>query len=488
MTRRAWVRLDNASNIFLAARSDVDTKVFRLVAELDEDVDPGILQRALDATFDHYPLYHAVLRRGLFWHYLQDSELRPVVAEDLAAPCAPIHTPDRRELLFRVRHRGPRIVLEVFHVLSDGGGAMQFLTDLVGEYCRARHTAGRGTPTWATGGIPLVTPGPDPAPGMPSRDHSRSLVADGFTRYFRRRAHGRTGSAGEPMAPERSARRPGRRRAGIASARRWALRHVHRPTGTRTPDHRTRLVEVTMPAAEALALARAEQVSLTMYLTAVFVESVRRAAGGLGPGRTVAVSVPVDLRQFFPSTSPRNFFATARVEHTYGRGDDGIGSIAQGLEAQLRAQITPEALERRVRALVRLQQSPLLRIVPRPLKDLGLRWANRINNRGLTVAISNLGRVTLPEPAESHVRRMYLQVSAARPQFCSMSHDGLLTVSFTSPFLETDHVREFVRDFTSRGVAVGIAVARTSEAEIAEADVADAAIAGAESAEDGGTR
>ena len=80
--RRRWVRLDNASNIFLAARSDVDTKVFRMGAELDHEVDPVLLQEALDATFERFPLYHAVLRRGVFWYYLQDSDLRPVVERE----------------------------------------------------------------------------------------------------------------------------------------------------------------------------------------------------------------------------------------------------------------------------------------------------------------------------------------------------------------------------------------------------------------------
>ena len=40
MSRRTWVRLDNASNIFLAAMSSVDSKVFRLSAQLFDDVDP----------------------------------------------------------------------------------------------------------------------------------------------------------------------------------------------------------------------------------------------------------------------------------------------------------------------------------------------------------------------------------------------------------------------------------------------------------------
>lgn len=88
MVARAWVRLDNASIIFLAARSGSDPKVFRMSEELDAPVDPELLQRALDTTFDRLPLYHAVLRCGVFWHYVQDSDLRPVV--ELTMPVAQV--------------------------------------------------------------------------------------------------------------------------------------------------------------------------------------------------------------------------------------------------------------------------------------------------------------------------------------------------------------------------------------------------------------
>ena len=105
MNRPAWVRLDNASNIFLAARTDADPKVFRLSAEMDHDVDPDSPAGRLDETYEQYPLYHAVLRRGVFWYYLQDSDLRPRdhrrgaahVRADLpggpAQPAVPRHAP-----------------------------------------------------------------------------------------------------------------------------------------------------------------------------------------------------------------------------------------------------------------------------------------------------------------------------------------------------------------------------------------------------------
>ena len=178
--------------------------------------------------------------------------------------------------------------------------------------------------------------------------------------------------------------------------------------------------------------------------------------------------MPVNLRQFFPSMSARNFFATVRVEHTYGEGVDDLGSVCRQLESQFRPKATPEALEQKLRKFIRFERMPVLRIVPRPLKDVILKLVNWSSNRGLSIAVSNLGRVSLPEPADSRVGRMLFHVSAARPQLCAMSHAGLLTISFTSPFTETDHIKEFVRLLTASGIDVTVAAARVTEAELAE--------------------
>jgi len=226
-------------------------------------------------------------------------------------------------------------------------------------------------------------------------------------------------------------------------------------------------VELTVPANGVLALARAEGVALTMYLTALCFEAVRGSAGDLGKNATLAASVPVNLRQFFPSTSPRNFFATIRVEHTYGEGRNDLGAICRQIDSQFRPKATPEALEMKLQKLVRFERMPVLRIVPRPLKDVILKLVNWGSNRGLSVAVSNLGRVTLPEPAEAHVKRLLFHVSAVRPQLCAICHAGLLTITFTSPFTETGHINEFARLLTASGIEVTVAAARVTEAELA---------------------
>ena len=74
MEHKKWLRMDNASKIFPATMTATDTKVFRMSAAVRDQVDPDILQQALDETYDYFRLYHAVLRRGIFWYYLEDSE------------------------------------------------------------------------------------------------------------------------------------------------------------------------------------------------------------------------------------------------------------------------------------------------------------------------------------------------------------------------------------------------------------------------------
>lgn len=80
-----------------------------------------------------------MLRRGLFWYFLEQSDLVPEVSEESSPPCSPLYDPRRRGLLFAVTYYRCRINLEVYHALTDGSGALQFLRALVYDYLLLRH-------------------------------------------------------------------------------------------------------------------------------------------------------------------------------------------------------------------------------------------------------------------------------------------------------------------------------------------------------------
>ena len=62
-----WRKLDNAAQAFPAATGKKDTRVFRFYCQLKEDIQADLLQKALEQTMEHYPVFSMVLRKGLFW-------------------------------------------------------------------------------------------------------------------------------------------------------------------------------------------------------------------------------------------------------------------------------------------------------------------------------------------------------------------------------------------------------------------------------------
>ena len=133
-----WRRLDNAAKIFPSATSKADTKVFRFSAELNEPVDRYLLQDALERTLEDFPGFCCVLKRGLFWYYLEESATDFLVHEEDAPPCGILYH-DSRSPLFDVSYYRCRINVELYHVLTDGAGALQFLKALTFYYLRAAH-------------------------------------------------------------------------------------------------------------------------------------------------------------------------------------------------------------------------------------------------------------------------------------------------------------------------------------------------------------
>ena len=108
-TRAYWRKLDNAAKLFSATSNKKDTRVFRFYCVLKEEVDQERLQEALDKTLVTYPVFLSVMRKGLFWHYLEKSGLRPVVREEYREPCSNLYVRDKKELLFEVTAATSRI-------------------------------------------------------------------------------------------------------------------------------------------------------------------------------------------------------------------------------------------------------------------------------------------------------------------------------------------------------------------------------------------
>ena len=99
-----WNKLDNAAKIFPAAQSKKDTQVFTFSCELYKTVNKDLLQKATEDTLEEFDIFKSILRRGLFWYYLEESDIKPIVREEYKIPCSLIYQRNNHKLLFEVTY------------------------------------------------------------------------------------------------------------------------------------------------------------------------------------------------------------------------------------------------------------------------------------------------------------------------------------------------------------------------------------------------
>src|SRR5699024_4942529 len=124
---------------------------------------------------------------------------------------------------------------------------------------------------------------------------------------------------------------------------------VYQIKGTKTADHRPRIINLDLPLKKTLELARAENVSLTIYLTALYVLSVYMTSKEQRKETTISVSIPINLRQFFPSVTVRNFFSTTKVYYMFKKKEESsLRKLCIKLDTIFKKSITDKHYKKRI--------------------------------------------------------------------------------------------------------------------------------------------
>ena len=98
---KRWMKLDNSAMIYPAIRNARFSTMFRVSVTLTEEVDPKVLQAALEDTVMRIPFFGMRLRTGLFWRYLETNHRPgPFVQRDINNPCMPMPFKANNRYLF----------------------------------------------------------------------------------------------------------------------------------------------------------------------------------------------------------------------------------------------------------------------------------------------------------------------------------------------------------------------------------------------------
>ena len=349
-----WFRLDDAAKIYPLSMKHGQMSVFRLAAVLKEPVKPELLQIALHFTIQRFPGFATTVRKGFFWHYLDQTKRRYCIQPETDIPVRPLKIAASGSQSFRVLYYENRISAEFFHILTDATGGMCFLKTLLAEYLRLL--------------------GPDCPCGDGILDVTRPPLAGENENAF-------------PAAD--------RRGKGSGLTDRAALQL----SGRLAPVHPCRILHFEMDAEKLREAARNRNATVTAYLLGLLFLAGRRATEAMGG--SFNIQVPVNMRKFYPSPTLRNFSMYCGIRLDMEQVTT-LDDILPEIQHQLTEKASREAMTEMIHSSTRLVNS--VRFVPLFIKAPIARVIyGFLGDKIFTNTLSNLGVVNLPPEMQSRV-------------------------------------------------------------------------------------
>jgi NRPS condensation-like uncharacterized protein len=398
------------------------TSVFRITAFLKKPIKFSAVKEAVEITSRRFPYFSVSLGSGLFWYYLEYNQKLPRIQTEEKTPCTAFAAKRKNEPLYRILVKENRISVEFIHILTDGGGAFEYLKSLLYTYFRLN-----GNTVHSTEGIIL-----------PESPITPEEMEDGYNRFFRRR-----------LPP------PGK----LTKA--W-----HLPF---TLDDKPRLKVIRSEIAldKLLEIARGYNVSVTEYIVSVYLfslqkiyledtEKVKKQKRGV-----LRIEVPVNLRKKFPSKTMRNFSLFVLPEIDLRLGVYSFDEILKIVQYQIQTGADVKQITRFLSQNVGHEKSPFVRMLPLFIKSMAISAVyRRLGSNQCSGILTNLGMVKLPQEMEDLINAFevvptppntHVKISCAMVTFRNQ-----LRLDFGNISRSTSFEMHFLKHLTESGIPVKV--------------------------------
>ncbi len=409
-----WDKLDNTAHLFPVIAGERTSNVYRISVTLTEPIEPELLQQALDIILPKYDAFNLRMRRGVFWHYFEENgKPAPKVKEEKTFPCRFIRPNKNNSYLFSVTYYKCRINLEVFHVLTDGMGGFNFLRELTYQYLRLLHPE-------------LIDQTGDSLTIGTTLNRE-----DSFLKNYKKTAK-KTYKTQKAFLIKGEKLRTGE----------FGVMHGY----------------INIP--ELKKICHQYSVSINEYLVSAFVWSVyTECLHSMPSDAPVRVAVPVNLRPYFNSITTKNFFVMISAEFYPTEPVYTFEQVLKLTQESLRSQLNSEHLENIFSYNVSNQKNRFLKLVPLPLKYIGMRHVYTRSALANTTTITNVGKIEISEPYKPYIELFHAFLALSKGQHIKgtvCSYGDTLVFSFSYDLIDPSVQRGFFRRLAEDGLSVEI--------------------------------
>lgn len=412
----SWLRLDNAGKLYPTIEGRQRPSVFHVSAVLHETVDSSLLQKAIALTSPRFPFFTVQLKQGIFWYYFDRSTSAPVAQQEDPYPCSRLTRKTDNHHMFRVTYGDKRIGVEFFHALTDGTGALAFLKTLLTAYLRLKGHH--------------IPPSPDIA--EPHTEPDPREEEDAFGTHYRKQR-----------------KRP-------------ATKHrAFHTSGVLEEPGVLHVVTAEIPIQSLKEAAKKHGATITEYLAAVYLFSLYQIQERMSLRKhPIRLSIPVNLRNYFPSRSLRNFSLFLRPEINPALGSYTFAEIVKHVHHSIQYELQSKHLSAALSGNVALERHLAIKLLPVWLKKMIMSFVYHHFGENLhSGTLSNLGLIRLPEELSTHVAAFdfILGQNRINPENCAViGYGNSLRINFSRITVKPAVTRDFFSLLAEQGVEVSL--------------------------------
>ena len=395
---KKWFKLDNAAKIFPPVSNKKDSKVFRFTCVLKEEIEKDILQDSVNEALIYFPNFKSILKQGFFWHYLETTDFNPIVKEEKKDICSPIYNKKKKKLLFRVNYYKNRINLEVYHALTDGTGALEFLKTIIYIYISRKHNIKDF-----------------------NFDYDASInekSSDSFNKYYKFQLNKIND-----------------------------INNVYKIKGDKLS--KMKVINGSMSTTDLLNLAHKYNTTITSLIVSIYILSIKENMDLKDENKYIYIDIPVNLRKYFKSQTARNFFSVLKLKYN---GSSNLEEIIKYVDKYLKNELKKDNLFKTMNKFVSFEHNFLIRLIPLFIKNIVLKTIVYFNK--ITSSVTNLGVINVADNIKDYIDSFEVYVSTDKMQISICSYLDKLNISFTSIFVSNDIIKSFYRKLSELGIDI----------------------------------
>ncbi|OQC10839.1 MAG: hypothetical protein BWX74_00426 [Tenericutes bacterium ADurb.Bin087] len=404
-----YYALDDAAKIYPLSMKHGFQAVFRLSANLFDEVVPQLLQIALTFTIKRFPRFATTLKKGFFWHYLDANKQRYGIEKEEHLPCRPIKVATTGSKSFRVLYYKNRVSVEFFHCLTDGRGGLVFLQTLLDTYLRLFGVEGQTHPS-------ILDINATPLPEEDANEFKRTTVT---------------------------------KRSGFKEKR--ALQMSGKIENIRP----TQILHFRLDATDLYKVAKRYGVTITAYILGLILLASRFATDA--KDGDIAIQVPVDLRKYYPSSTLANFslYGGIRMPIT---DITTMEELLPLVKDQLAIVTSYEKMSEMMYSAHRMNKD--VRGFPLFLKNPIAKLAYGIMGEAIfTTTFSNLGIISAPDHFNDYIESYDFVLGPPevnRAATTLVTYNNIATLTITKSTKDPSFEEEIYRLLVKDGLAINI--------------------------------